>query len=180
MITGLKLSQFRANVSDFARPNRFEIQISPPSIYKDFTQSESNIMSWLAESATIPQRNQGEITLKYHGMELKLPGDYGKENLEITFLNSYGWEGRTFFERWMETHIQTTKVTNDRRDAQSVIIDSFIIVHQLGRKANSPIASYKFNDVFPTNLAAIDLAMSTNDDIEKFNVSFAYSYWERI
>lgn len=176
---GLKLREFRANVADLARPNRFEVEIYPPSIYSNIQYNEGKIISWLAQKATIPERRQGEITIKYHGMELKLPGDYEKENLTISFLNSYGWEGRSFFEKWMEDHIQTTNIDNSRRDAHSIIIDSKIIIKQLGR-TNKAISSYVFYNVFPITISSIDLSMDSNDSIETFDVTFAYSYWSKI
>ena len=174
--TGLSLAEFRSNVSDLARPNRFEVQITPPSSFNEYyTDGQFNMLSWLAESAQIPSRVQGEISMKFHGMEYKLPGDYSKENLTIGFINSYGWEGRSFFDSWME-FIQYINDDNGRNSAYSLLSDSQIVINQLGRTKNDILASYIYYNVFPTNLSAIDLNMSENDSIEKFTVSFSYSH----
>ena len=62
-------------------------------------------------------------------------------------------------------------------------------VYQLGRNAasqqgsNSPatdsniLAQYKFVDIFPTTIAAIDLSYDTTDTIEEFTVDFQVQYW---
>jgi len=173
--TGLSLSEFRKNVSDLARPNRFEVQITPPSAFDSYTDGQFKMLSWLAESAQIPSRTQGEIPIKFHGMELKLPGDYAKENLTIGFINSYGWEGRSFFDSWME-YIQYINDDNSRNSAYDMIVDSQIVINQLGRTMNDILASYIYYNVFPTSLSAIDLNMSENDSIEKFTVTFSYSH----
>ena len=177
MYTGLSLSGFKSKVSDFARPNRFEVIINPPKIYNDFKKEELQLLSWLAETAQLPSRTQGEAVMKYHGMELKLPGDYTKENITIGFLNSYGFEGRLFFERWMENHIQNTNTTNTRQSSIQLIDDCSIIVRQLGRVAIDSLADYTFYNVFPTTISNIDLSMDSENQIEKFTVSFSYSHY---
>ena len=80
----LSLADFRAHVTDFARPNRFEVEILPSAAYVP-EPSDRIMTTWLAESASIPSRSQGEVKIKFHGMEATLPGDYAKENLTILF-----------------------------------------------------------------------------------------------
>jgi hypothetical protein len=175
MITGLKLSEFRSKISDLARPNRFEVQIVPPSSY-EYVEGDYNLLSWTVETAQIPSRTQGEIVIKYHGMQLPLPGDYSKEPLTIGFLNTYGWEGKNFFDMWMEFGQQTSE-QNIRTSANEQISDSKIIVTQLGRTKSDTLAQYEFYNVFPTNISAIELSSGEADGIEKFTVTFAYSHF---
>jgi hypothetical protein len=176
---GLSLREFRNAVSDLARPNRFEVLITPPAVYDIYTPEQLSMLSWIAETAQIPARTQGEVPIKFHGMEYKLPGDFAKENLSIGFLNTYGWEGRAFFERWMD-YIQEIVGTNRRESAFSLLNDSKIRVTQLGRTRNDELARYEFYDVYPTNISNIELNMSEFDSVEKFTVEFAYSYYEAL
>jgi hypothetical protein len=178
MNTSLNLKDFRTRISDLARPNRFEVQIKPPSIYTEYYEEEFSMISWMVETAQIPQRGVGEIGIKFHGMEYKIPGDYTRENLTIGFINSYGWEGRNFFERWMELYMQCVNYSNEKTDAFDALDDSFIDVIQLGRTIeDDELASYRFYNVFPTNISAIDLNMGSNDEVQKFTVTFAYSHF---
>jgi len=39
------------------------------------------------------------------------------------------------------------------------------------------IAQYKFADIFPVSISAIDLSYDTTDTIEEFTVEFAVNYW---
>jgi hypothetical protein len=163
-------------VSDVCRPNRFEVYIHPPESFDGYTNDQFTLLPWLAESAQLPARTQGEITMKFHGMEYKLPGEYSKENITIGFINSYGWEARSFFDMWME-YLQSVSDDNSRMSAYTMLTDSSITVCQLGRTANDTLAAYRFFDVFPTNISAVDLNMSEYDSVEKFTVSFAYSHY---
>jgi hypothetical protein len=36
---------------------------------------------------------------------------------------------------------------------------------------------YIFEDIFPTNISAIDLSFDTSDAIEEFTVEFQVNYW---
>jgi hypothetical protein len=67
------------------------------------------------------------------------------------------------------------------------------IVNQLGRgdtassenseKAKSEqvvLKSYKFIDIFPTNISAIDLSYDSGDTIEEYTVEFAVNNFERV
>lgn len=174
----ISLTDFKNKVKDFARPNRFQVLINPPTVY-NVDVNNWNLLMWIAETAQIPSRTQGEIPIKYHGMELKLPGDYSKENLTIGFLNSYGWEGKNFFDIWLEGSQQIAS-TNAKTKAGSMLMDSSITINQLGRTDKDILASYKFYDVFPANISAIELNQGESDSIEKFTVSFAYSYFESV
>lgn len=179
--TKMSLANFKAQVTDFARPNRFMIEIVPPSILAaDLGLPETEFVRMLAQTAVIPARNQGEITIKYHGMELKLPGDYSKENLLITFLNDYGFIGRFLFESWMEFGIQTIVDNNSRMHSSRTISDSSISVNQLGRVDDDILGTYKFYNVFPTSISSIELDMSSENQVEKFTVTFAYSHYENM
>lgn len=174
MITGLSLQEFRSKISDVARSNRFEVEITPPDSFKSYNDNQYQLLSWTAETAQIPKRDVGEITIKYHGMELKLPGDYGKENLTIGFINTYGWEGRNFFESWME-YIQKVNFGNFRAPAFSVIDTSQLVVRALGRMGDE-LSRYTFYNVFPTSISNIDLNMGS-EDVQKFTVTFAFSHY---
>ena len=49
-------------------------------------------------------------------------------------------------------------------------------VTQLDRNGNS-LVTYVMQDIYPTNVAAIDLDWGTNDSVEEFQVTFAINNW---
>ena len=64
------------------------------------------------------------------------------------------------------------------------------LVYQLGRgqqkfstentdaDSNVPLRTYKFFDIFPTNVSQIDLSYDTSDTIEEYTVEFQVQYWQ--
>jgi hypothetical protein len=174
----IKLKDFKNQLSDFARPNRFTVEVYIPSTIGIDT-SKIEIFTWTAQSASIPSRSQGEVSIKFHGMELKLPGDYSKQNLSITFLNDYDFVGKSLIEKWMEFGGQRVADNNEKTYAANML-GATIVVNQKGRTDVSSLASYKFYDVFPISMSAIDLDMTNTDQIEKFTVDFSYSYFENL
>ena len=58
-------------------------------------------------------------------------------------------------------------------------------VHQLSRdvqtdQAPNILKSYKFYNVFPSSIAAIDLDFGNNDAVEEFTVELQVQYWTPI
>jgi hypothetical protein len=53
------------------------------------------------------------------------------------------------------------------------------VFEQLG-KDDSVLARYEFFNMFPKNIAAIDLNYETVDALEEFTVDFTYSHLERV
>ena len=51
------------------------------------------------------------------------------------------------------------------------------IVKQLDRDGGV-LRSYKFWDIFPTNISTIDLNYETTDTIQEFTVEMQVQYWE--
>ena len=68
---------------------------------------------------------------------------------------------------------------NTRFDAE-IMFRAFpkIIIQQLGNKEDEVLATYVFFNAFPKDLSEIKLTM-TDENIETFDVSFAYSHYER-
>ena len=50
------------------------------------------------------------------------------------------------------------------------------IVPQKGRDGNN-LATYVMEDIYPINLAAIDLDYGTNDTVEEYQITFAINNW---
>ena len=44
-------------------------------------------------------------------------------------------------------------------------------------KTGSPLRTYNFNGLFPTNIGEITMDWNTVDEIETFEVTFQYDWW---
>lgn len=179
----ISLRQFKANVSDVARPNRFWVSIGDPAnaIITAGGDNSASLEPWkenhefLAKSAQLPGRTVGNIEINWQGMKYNIAGDPTFDDITLTFLNSYEWDLRKFFEAWMEVMSQMD--TNDRSQPGSYKSD-VIELRQLGRTANDVLAVYRLIGAYPTNIAAIDLSMDSENGQEEVSVTLKYDYFE--
>ena len=131
----------------------------------------------------------GIVEVPFRGRVLKIAGDRTFEPWTITIMNDSRFALRNAFEAWVEKiqaaneNITQTSGLGDESDATGYFTDMF--VHQLSRDASSSekstiLRSYKFTDVFPSNVSAIDLDFGSNDAVEEFTVELQVQYWQAI
>ena len=174
----LDLNTFKENLGNVVRPNRFIVQIEPPTAIRE-SLGIMNPLSMVvhAQSATIPDRAFNEVSVKYYGMELKVPASETIQDLSITFTNNESWKIRDFFEIW-------ANLINNRSNSHKGYMDelfegTYITVTQMNF-VGDVIAKYKYKHAFPKSVDQIELSMETSDTVETFTVTFGYSYWERV
>jgi len=185
------LSQFKSRLAGGgARPNLFEVTIpSFPSSITDAwgngEQSEAGTFKFLCKAAQLPRSIISEIPVPFRGRTLKVAGDREIEPWTVTIINDEDFQLRTAFERWANVISKlddATGVTNP----SSYMTDAY--VQQLGRGAerfattneggeSAVLRTYKFYDIFPTEISAIDLNYDTTNDYETFDVTFQIQYF---
>ena len=164
-----------------ARPNLFEVTMeTPPGV--DLTLD----FPILCKAAALPASNIASIDVPFRGRIFKVAGDRTFDTWTVTIINDQDFNIRNAMERWMQLIGQygdgsgATNPTEYMRNAN---------VKQFKRgKSNTGFnipfgsglevaANYKFYDVFPTNVSAIDLSYDSSDTIEEFTVEFQVQYW---
>ena len=152
-----------------ARPNLFEIDM-----------------------ATLPASNIAQIDVPFRGRIFKVAGDRTVEPWSITVINDENFLIRNAMEAWVEKMAKlSNNVGNVNPNSYMVTAD----VYQLGRGSapgttgntaiddgseNSVLKAYKFLDIFPTSVSAIDLSYDSSDAIEEFTVEFQVNSFEVI
>ncbi len=183
------ISDFKNKLSGGgARPNLFEVVLSFPA---DLGIGESVLTEsrFLVKTAALPASNVAPIEVPFRGRVLKIAGDRTFEPWTVTIMNDSKFSLRNAFETWVEkiqaANENITQVTGlgDEQDATGYFADMF--VHQLSRDASKGdkaniLRSYKFTDVFPSNVSAIDLDFGSNDAVEEFTVELQIQYWQAI
>ena len=180
------IDDFKANVAgDFARPNLFQVDLNFPSGIIN-NSSLINLGKFTVRAANLPASQVGVIEVPFRGRVLKIAGDRTFEPWTITVQNDSQFALRSAFELWASS-IQAYNETftsasglGDADDASGYFSD--MVVHQLARDVkdgNAPkiLKSYKFYNVFPSAIAAIDLDYGNNDAIEEFTVELQTQYW---
>jgi hypothetical protein len=185
------LSQFKSKLSGGgARPNLFEVSIpSFPSSVADAwgsgDDSENGIFKFMCKSANLPASTVAEVNVPFRGRTLKVAGDRTFADWNVTIINDEDFRLRTAFERWANTLSKLDDATGVSNPT-SYMTDAF--VKQLGRGAqlnatsndggeSVVLRSYKFYDIWPTNIGEIALSYDTTDTIETFDVTFKVQYF---
>ena len=165
---------------DGARPTLFEIRVDFPTLASNGT-AESNRLKFLAYAANIPESSIEAIEVPYFGRTIKLDGNRTFQDWTINVLNDEDFAVRASFEAWMNginTHV------SNRKDPAfgGLKYKSSATVYQLskeieGADVESAIKAYTFSGMFPRSLSPIRLDWSQTNQIETFDVTFAYDYW---
>ena len=116
---------------------------------------------------------------------MKIAGDRTFNPWTVTIINDEDFQLRTAFERWANVISKlddATGVTNP----SSYMTDAYVT--QLGRGAerfstsnsggeSSVLRTYKFFDIFPTQIGAIELSYDNGDQLEEFDITFDVQYF---
>ena len=168
------ISDFKSRLSGGgARPNLFEVELAFP----DAVAIDNDILQkarFLVKAAALPASNIAPIEIPFRGRILKIAGDRTFETWTITVINDTDFSIRSSFEKWMN-------VINKMSDATGIVdpeqYQKDAVVKQLDRDG-SVLRSYKFWDIFPTNVSTIDLSYETTDTIQEFTVELQVQWWE--
>ena len=158
-----------------ARPNLFEVELvfpDPIAIENDVKEKSR----FLVKAALLPASNITPIEVNFRGRILKIAGDRTFDTWTVTVINDVDFSIRSAMEKWMD-FINSMEDATGAQDPAAYQPDAY--VHQLDRDG-STLRSYKFHDIFPTNISAIDLSYETVDTVEEFTVEFQVQWWEAI
>lgn len=187
------ISQFKSKlVGGGARANLFEVQVTFPGGVNLGIQGDgdgtfdSDNFRFLCKSAALPASNVAPIDVPFRGRILKVAGDRTFDSWTITVINDENFIHRRAFEAWMQNVAQYGDHSG-LTDPSAYMGQA--TVYQLGRSASQVqgtgtagqeariLAQYKFVDIFPTNLSAIDLSYDTTDTIEEFTAELQVQYF---
>ena len=180
------LSDFKTTLSGGgARPNLFQVTLTMPAIAgyskpADFDKE----LKMLCKAANLPASNIASIDVPFRGRTFKVAGDRTFDTWSITVINDTSFNLRTGMEEWMQYIGQYQDASGVTKPSDYMVTAT---VDQLTRKATTQgstglsgldiTKSYKFYDIFPTNISAIDLSYDSSDAIEEFTVEFQVQYW---
>ena len=169
-----KISDFNSKLpGGGARPNLFEVELAFPNavaIENDVLQKAR----FLVKAAALPSSTINPIEIPFRGRILKIAGDRTFETWTITVINDVDFVIRSAFEKWMNVINKLDDATGLQNPDE---YQKDAMVHQLDRDGGI-LRSYKFWDIFPTNLSTIDLSYETTDTLEEFTVEMQVHFWE--
>ena len=175
------ITDFRSKLTGGgARSNLFEVSI--PDFPTANNIGERDI-EFLVKAAEIPAANLGNIPVPFRGRVLPVAGDRTFDPWTVTIINDTNFHIRDAMERWSD-------FINDLQTAQGEInpenYQKVGFVKQLSRKGSGAdsgvdiLREYKFTGIYPNVVSSIPLDYGATDQIEEFQVTFNYLFWEVI
>ena len=176
-----------------ARNNLFEVDIPafPASLGITWDSETIKTFKFLCKAATLPQSQINPIEVPFRGRSLKVSGDRIIDPWTVTIINDEDFRLRTAFEQWANGINKLDNATGATNPA-SYMVDAY--VYQLGRGADlgkfyknhsqifpegqiPPLRTYKFYDIWPSNVGPIDVSYESADQIEEFTVEFQVQWY---
>lgn len=150
---------------DFARPNLFLIEI--PYLGKSFTLR--------AKASSAPAANVDEIKVGFMNRKLSLGGDRTYENWTCTCYTDEKHESRQTILDWQNlVHGQGNEITG----SSPANYKKQAIIRHYGRDGKTITKEYTVVGAWPTVVGEVVLDWDQNSEVEMFEVTFAYDYWE--
>lgn len=185
------INEFRANglTKGGARPSLFQVELTPPSGIGVLTGSARKF-TFTCRGATLPPSIIGTVEAGYFGRRAKMAGDRIFPDWTVSIYNDEDFLVRDMFEKWSNA---MNMMHNNRRSGSVASLPSAaavstsetsymadLAVHQFAKDDSVPIRSYSIIGAFPTQIDPIELNWDNQNQIEMFNVTFSYQYWDLI
>jgi hypothetical protein len=169
-----------ANINDFkaklagggARANQFKVIMPFPGYAQ--VGGEIEDLAFLCSATSIPGMTIGKVEIPFRGRNIKIAGDRTIAEWKITVLNDTNFKLRNAFERW-QNGINNMTDNEGLTNPVDYQVDAF--VDHLDRNGNT-IKSYTLRGAFPIGIGEIPLDYDAKTDIEDFEVTFEYQYFE--
>ena len=155
-----------------ARANQFKVALRFPGSVASGASSAKG--EFLCFAATLPGAQIDVAPAQYRGRVVPLAGERQFQPWTISVFNDEDFEIRNSFELWMNT---INNVKHNSGVVAPIEYTADLNVMQMNRN-DEILKNYKIVDAWPTNMSDIQLDFSANNQVETFQVTFVYSYWE--
>lgn len=170
-----KINDFSSKlIGGGARPTLFNVDLGTK-----FDPGLNAIAAFMVEASSLPGSNIAPIQLPYMGRKMNVAGDRTFDTWSVRVINDEDFKIRHAMEDWMNriNSLEGNLMdTNQTADPASYKFDAS--VKQYGKSSETKILrEYKFFNLFPIAISAIDLDWNATDEVERFSVDFAYDYY---
>lgn len=170
------------NVNDFTaaglpfggtRSSLFQATVDTPSGVPNIGPR----FAFTCKSAQIPGSTLTSFPIRYFGRETKFAGTRTFAPWQVTVLNDEDFAVRQALETWSNLINRHEANVRDAALATNASYRTTANVTQYS-KTGVPIRTYQFVNIFPTEIAAIEVNWDAADAVQEFAVTFDYDYWQ--
>jgi hypothetical protein len=156
-----------------ARPTLFQVEITSP-----FDRDLNQIAPFMIQASSLPGSSIGQIEVPYFGRKIKVAGDRTFEPWSVQVMNDEDFKVRHALETWHNRINSLSGNLNTTGSSSPTRYKSQASVKQYSKASATPIRTYTFYGLFPTEISPIALGWNDTDTIETFDVSWAYDHYE--
>lgn len=176
------------NISNFAsqalklggaRPTLFKVELNQPTGGLDNGTTLNELSAFHVQATSIPASTIGRIEVPYFGRKISVAGDRVFDVWNVNILNDEDFAVRKIIEDWHQKINHRTENLNRFNDSAPKNYKADATVTQYG-KDGEVIRQYKFVNMFPLEVSAIQLDWNATDTIETFDVTFSYDWYDII
>lgn len=181
------------NVNDFrnrglryggARPTLFRVLIDNPTSLPGVPGGLKELSSFTCQASSIPPSILSPINVPYFGRDIKVAGNREFEPWSVNVINDEDFRVRGIFEAWhagintMETNVQlgSGQPSDYKVRAQVQQLSKSGPPALIGASTQF-LRQYTLEGLFPISIGPIELSWEAKNQIEVFNVTFAYDYY---
>jgi len=154
-----------------ARPTLFSIEINDVPSGTDLGGGMDKI-KFMCRASNLPPAIVDSVPVGYFGRDIKVSGDATYPDWNVSVINDEDFAVRDLMERW--SRYMNSPVENLRQD---INYKMSAVITQYGKDGNE-LRSYEMVGIFPTNVGTIELSWDNKNQIETFDVTFAYDWWD--
>ena len=170
-----------ALASGGARPSLFDFQIT--GLPSSEITGLGNI-KYFCQVSALPALTVTPIEKMYFGRTVKIPGDIVFGDLTTTIYQTEAGTERLGIEKWMDLiNGGITNVSSLESESSNIITKysatgSLIQYSKAGGLPANKLSTVSFVDMWPQTVSEIALSYDTASDIEQFDVTWSYNYYE--
>ena len=176
------ITEFRSRMTGGgARSNLFEVEIKFPDGLAINESLVSDKTPFLVKAAEIPASNLGNIPVPYRGRVLPIAGDRTFDPWTVTVINDTDFLIRDAMEKWSNSinDIQTAQgqINPEEYQTSARVFQKSRLGEGTG-DTETYLRIYKFEGIYPNVVSSIPLDFGATDQIEEFQVTFNYLFYE--
>ena len=154
-----------------ARPSLFEFGLSG----LDTTLTGMDNIKMYCHVSALPPLTVTPIEKMYFGRTVKIPGDIVYGDLSTTSYQTETGKGRIGIEAWMDKINGHISNKNDLDTKFAYYAKGTLTQYS---KDKTTLSTVNFIDLWPQTVSEIALSYDTASDIEQFDVTWSYNYYE--
>lgn len=168
-----EITKFKASLdAGVARSNLFQFDVIPQT---GLTSNEITNLKFVCKTAQLPGLQIEPTEVKYLGRVIKFPGDIAFEPFTTSIINDNNYSIRTDVETWMANISDHKNISKSVSEFTSTGILS--LVNEQGEVLDNG-KKVKFFRLFPTTVSEIALSFESRSEIETFDITWSYDYYE--